>query len=145
MIDSCSFDSQRWRPDSNPANVGCSNFRYANNDRNIYSTETHQQKNWTEKPTEIHFKFILRAILHKYTRFIASQRLADEAEMISNKVCYSDFEILEKSRRINLESMSNIPRNRKCLKARTLDPNWKTKCWKPKNQHLKINAHIRTK
>ena len=44
-----SLEDQHGGLDQHPANVGCSNFGYTNNDRRDYSTQIHRRKKWIQK------------------------------------------------------------------------------------------------
>ena len=49
MIDRCSSDSQHERPKRHPANVGCSFFRYTNDDLRNHTNQRRKRKTWTNE------------------------------------------------------------------------------------------------
>ena len=92
MIGSCSLDYQHGEPSKYPANVGCSNFRYTNNDQSNYSTERHQRKKWIKEdnkhllhcyfktnPSQREYRKRIKDIWTESARFnVTSQKIADE-------------------------------------------------------------------
>ena len=55
MINRFFLDRQFWGIAEHPANIGSSNFRYANNDQSIHLTQKHQRKKktWEDKKKSI--------------------------------------------------------------------------------------------
>ena len=49
MISRCSPDSQHGTPDRHSANVGCSFFRYTNDDLRNHINQRRKQKKWTKE------------------------------------------------------------------------------------------------
>ena len=49
MIGRCSPDSQHGRYDRHPANVGCSFFRYMNNDLRNYTNQRRKDNTWSRE------------------------------------------------------------------------------------------------
>ena len=66
MIGRCSPDSQHGRPDRHSANVGCSFFRYTNDDLRNHTNQRRKQKTWTREDNPL--------ALHCYFRSNPSQR-----------------------------------------------------------------------
>ena len=62
FIGRCSPESQRGRPSSHPANVGCSLFRYTNGDLRNHINQRPKRKAWTR---EDNYTAILGLTLHK--------------------------------------------------------------------------------
>ena len=65
MIGSCSFGSQHERLDKHSVNVGCSNYKYTNDDLNNNSTQIYQRKEWAKEDNKMFFPVVLRAIQQK--------------------------------------------------------------------------------
>ena len=63
MIGRCSPDNQHERPNRHPANVGCSFFRYMNDDLRKYINQ--RCKRGLGKTTNLHYTAILGATLYK--------------------------------------------------------------------------------
>ena len=53
MIGRCSPDSQRGRAEGHPANVGCSFFRYTNDDLRNHINQRRKHKTWTWEDNQI--------------------------------------------------------------------------------------------
>ena len=66
MISRCSLDSQHGRPDCHPANVGCSLFRYLNDDISNHNDQRPKRKIWTREDNQL--------ALHCYFKSNLSQR-----------------------------------------------------------------------
>ena len=66
MIDRCSPDSQHRRPNRHPANVGCSRFRYMNEDISNHNDQRPKRKTCTREDNHL--------ALHCYFRSNPSQR-----------------------------------------------------------------------
>ena len=66
MIDRCSPDSQHWKPGNHPANIGCSFFRYTNDDLRNHNNRRRKRKTWTREDNQL--------ALHCYFRSNSSQR-----------------------------------------------------------------------
>ena len=65
IISRGSINSQHWRPDRHPANVGCSFFSYANDDLKNTTTRDLNAKHVLGKSTNRHYTAILVVTLHK--------------------------------------------------------------------------------
>ena len=66
IIGRCSSDSQYGRADRHPANVGCSFFKYMNDDLRNNNNQRRKRKTWTRNNSQL--------ALHCYSRSNASQR-----------------------------------------------------------------------
>ena len=66
MICRCSPDSEHGRPKRHPANVGCSFFRYMNDDIRNQNDQRSKRKTWTREDNHL--------ALHCYFRSNPSQR-----------------------------------------------------------------------
>ena len=66
MIGKCSPDFQHGRPDRHPLNVGCSFFRYMNDDLRNNTDLRRKYKTWTREDNQF--------ALHCYFRSNATQR-----------------------------------------------------------------------
>ena len=53
IIGRCSLDSQLWRPDHHPANVGYSLFRYLNKDISNQNYQRTKRKTWTRENNQL--------------------------------------------------------------------------------------------
>ena len=63
MIGRCSPDSQRGRSSRHLANVGCSLFRYLNDDICKHNGQRPKHKTWTRE--DLHYTAIFGATLHE--------------------------------------------------------------------------------
>ena len=109
MICRCSLDSQHGRPDCHPANVGCSLFRYMNDDISNHNDQRPKRKTWTREDNHLALHCYFRSnpskrgdrkrmieIWQECTSFqTTSQRLADQVRTIMKKGWFSDLEILD--------------------------------------------------
>ena len=100
MISRCSLDSQHGRPHCHPANVGCSFFRYMNDDLRNYTNQRHKQKTWMREDNQLapHCYFRSNSTQRGYRKRMikiwkecaifqtASLRLADQVRIIIKKV-----------------------------------------------------------
>ena len=120
MIGRCSPDCQHGRPDSHPANVGYSFFRYTNDNLRNHTNQRHKYKTWTRKgnqralhcyfrgnPTQIGYRKRMIEIWQECADFQTSQKLADQVRTIIKKGWFSDLEILKIHQKINNEQDSN--------------------------------------
>ena len=108
MIGRCSLDSQHGRPNRNPANDGCSLFRYMNDDISKHNDQRPKHKTWTREDNQLALHCYFRSnpsrrgyrkrmieIWQECASFqTTSQRLADQVKTIK-KGWFSDLEILE--------------------------------------------------
>ena len=104
MIGRCSPDSQHKRPDHHPTNVGCSFFRYINDDVRNHSDQRPKRKTWTREdnqfalqcyfrsnPSQRRYRKRMISIWQECTKFqTTSQKLADQVRTII-KVWFSDL------------------------------------------------------
>ena len=106
MIGRCSPDSQQGRPDRHPANVGCSFFKYMNDDVINHNHQRPKRKMWTSDDNQLALHCYFRSnpsqrgyrkrmieIWQECASFqTTNQRLADQVRTITN---FFDLEILE--------------------------------------------------
>ena len=120
MIGRCSPESQYGRPDSHPANVGCSFFRYTNDELRNHINQRRKHKKWTREdnplalhcyfrsnPTQRGYRKRMIEIWQECASFQTSQKLTDQVRTIIKKGWFSDLEILEIHQKINNEQDSN--------------------------------------
>ena len=121
MIGRCSLDSQHGRPDRHPANVGCSLFRYTNNDSMNPTNQRPKRKTWTwednqlarhcyfkSNPTQRGYRKRMMEIWQELSIFqTTSQRLADQVRTIMKKGWFSELEIIEIHQKINDQERRN--------------------------------------
>ena len=112
MIGRCSPDSHHGRPDRHPTNVGCSFFRYINDDIRNHNDQRPKRKTWTREdnqpaqqcyfrsnPSQRGYKKRMTEIWQECAKFqTTSQRLADQVRTIIKKGCSSDLEIYKKNK-----------------------------------------------
>ena len=120
MISRCSLDSQHRRPDRHPANVGCSIFRYTNNDSTNPTNQRPKRKTWTREdnqlalhcyfksnPTQRGYRKRMMEIWQELSIFQTSQRFADQVRTILKKGWFSELEIIEIHQKINDQERRN--------------------------------------
>ena len=121
MISRCSLDSQHGRADRHPANVGCSLFRYTNNDSMDPTNQRPKRKTWTREdnqlalhcyfksnPTQRGYRKRMMEIWQELSIFqTTSQRLADQIRTIMKKGWFSELEIIEIHQEINDQERRN--------------------------------------
>ena len=109
MIGRCSTDSQHVRPDRHPTNVGCSFFRYINDDVTNHNEQRPKRRTWTREENQLVLECYFRSnpsqrghrkrmieIWQEDSIFqTTSQRLADQLRTITKKGWFSDLELLE--------------------------------------------------
>ena len=109
MIGRCSPDSQHGRPSRHPTNVGCSFFRYINDDVRNHNDLRPKRKTWTREDYQLELQYYFRSnhsqrgygkrmmeIWQEYGIFqTTSRRLADQVRIIIEKGWFSELEILE--------------------------------------------------
>ena len=109
MIGRCSPDSQHGRPDRHPTNVGCSFFRYINDDVTNHNEQRPKRRTWTREENKLVLECYFRSypsqrgyrkrmfeIWQEYSTFqTTSQRLVDQVRTITKKGWFSDLELLE--------------------------------------------------
>ena len=120
MIGKCSLDSQHWR--TTPANVGCSFFRYTNDDLRNHNNQRRKRKRWSmednqfalhcyfrSNPSQKGFRKRMIEIRQECASFhTTSQRLADQVRIMIKTSWFSDLEKLKKHQKINNEQDDNI-------------------------------------
>ena len=96
MLGRCSANSQHEKPDRHRANVGCSLFRYMNEDISIHNDQKPKRKTWTREDNQLalHWYFRSKPSRRRYRKRmieiwqecasfqITSQRLADQVRTI---------------------------------------------------------------
>ena len=121
MIGRCSLDSLHGRPVRHPANVGCSLFRYTNNDSMNPTNQRLKRKTWTREdnqhilhcyfksnPTQRGYRERMMEIWQELSIFqTTSQRLADQVRTIMMKGWFSELEIVEIHQKINDQERRN--------------------------------------
>ena len=134
MIGRFFLDSQYGRPDSHPANVGCSLFRYTNCD---YTNQRPKEKTWTREnkqlalncyfgrnPTQRGHRKRMMEVWQELSNFQTTiQRLADQIRTIMKKGWFSELEIIEIHQELNdqerrnttLSGTSNINKQKQCI------------------------------
>ena len=99
MIGRCSLDSQHGRPDRHPTNVGCSFFRYMNDDIRNHNDQRPKRKIWTREDNHLALQCYFRSnpsqsgyrkrmieIWQECASFqTTSQRVADQVRTIIKK------------------------------------------------------------
>ena len=107
-IGRCSPDSQHGRLSHHPASIGCSFFRYTNDDSKNHTNQRHKHKTWTREDNQLALHCYFRSNPTRWgyrKRMIeiwqdcasfqtTSQRLADQAKTIMKKGWFSDLETL---------------------------------------------------
>ena len=121
MIGRCSPSSQHGRPDRHPENVGCSFFRYKNDELRKHTNQKCKHKTWTREDNQLALHSYFRSnstqrgyrkrrieIWQEGSSFQTTiQRFADQVRTIIKKGWFSDFEILEIHQKINNQLGSN--------------------------------------
>ena len=116
-------DCQHGGSDCHPAIVGCSFFRYTNDDLSDLTNQRHQHKIWTREdnklafhsyfnnnPTQSMYRKRMIVIREECVRLqTTSQRLANQVRTIIKKVWFSNLEIREIRKKINRESRKQDP------------------------------------
>ena len=147
MIGRCSLDSHHGRLDRHPANVGCSLFRYTNNDSTNPTNQRPKRKTWTREdnqlalhcyfksnPTQRGCRKRMMEIWQELSIFqTTSQRLADQVRTIMKKGWFSELEIIEIHQKINDQERRNtLPDTANINKKKTAHPKWTNfGKWKP--------------
>ena len=112
MIGRCSPDSQHERPDCRPTNVGCSFFRYINDDVRNHNKQSPKRRIWTREENQLVLECYFRSnpsqrgyrkrmmeIWQERSTFqTTSQRLADQVRTIMKKSWLPDLELHRKTR-----------------------------------------------
>ena len=120
MIGRCFPDSQHGRTGRQPANVGCSFFRYSNDELRNHNNHRRKHKTWTREdnqlalhsyfksnPTQEGYRKRMIKIWQECGNFQTSQRLADKVSTLVKEAWFSDLEILEIHQKINNEQDSH--------------------------------------
>ena len=109
MIGRCSPDNQHGGIDRHPTNVGCSIFRYINDDVTKHNDQRPTRKTWTMEDYQLPLQCNFRSnpsrrgyrkriieIWQECAKFQTnSQRLADQVRTKIKKGGFSDLELLE--------------------------------------------------
>ena len=123
MIGRYSPDSQHGRPDRYPTNVGCSFFRYRNDDERNHNYQRPTRKTWTSEDNQLAQQCYFRnnpslrgyrkrmiEIWQECAKFqTTSQRLADQVRMIIKKGWFSDLELLEIHQKTLKQNYNTVP------------------------------------
>ena len=123
MIGRCSPDSQHGRPDHHPTNVGCSFFRYINDDVANHNDRRPTRKTWTREDNQLALQCYFRSnpsqrgyrkrmieIWQEYAKFqTTSQGLADQVRTIIKKGWFSDLELLETHQKTHKQNYNTVP------------------------------------
>ena len=123
MIGGCSLDSQHGRLDRHPTNVGCSFFRYINDDVTNLNQQRPKRRTWTREenkpvlecyfrsnPSQRGYRKRMIEIWKECTKFqTTSQRLADQVRTITKKVWFSDLELLEIHQKTLKQNYNTVP------------------------------------
>ena len=121
MIGRCSLDSQHWRSDRHPANVGCSIFRYTKNDSTNPTNQRPKRKTWTREdnqialhcyfkcnPTKRGYRKRMMEIWQELSIFqTTSQRLTDQVRTIMKRGWFPELKIIEIHQSINDQERRN--------------------------------------
>ena len=121
MMGRCSPDSQHGRISCPPANVGCSFFRYMNDNSRKYTNRRRKHKTWTREDNQLALSCYFRSnpTQRGYRKRMieiwqecasiqtTSQRLVDHIWTIIKKGWFSDIEILEILMKIYNEQDNN--------------------------------------
>ena len=122
MIGRFSPDSQHGRNDRHPANVGCSFFRYIDDDVTNHNDQRPTRKTWTTEDNQLALQCYFRSnssqrgyrkrmieIWQECAKFqTTSQRLADQVETII-KGWFSDLELLEIQQKTHKQNYNTVP------------------------------------
>ena len=109
MICRCSPDSLHERPDRSPTNVGCSFFRYINDDVTNHYEQKPKRRTWTREenqlvleryfrsnPSQRGYRKRMMEIWQERSTFqTTSQRLADQVRTMMKKGWFSELGLLE--------------------------------------------------
>ena len=109
MIGRCSTDSRHGRPGRHLMNVGCSFFRFRNDDVTNRNDQRPTRKTWTREDNQLALQCYFRSnpsqrghrkrmieIWQRCAKFQTTiQRLADQVRTIIKKGWFSDLELLE--------------------------------------------------
>ena len=123
MIGRCSPDSQHGRPDRHPTNVGCSFFRYINDDVKNHNEQRLKRRTWTREENKLVLECYFRSnpsqrgyrkrmfeIWQECSTFqTTSQRLADQVRTITKKGWFSDLELLEIQQKTLKQNYNTVP------------------------------------
>ena len=123
MIGRCSPDSQHGRPDRHPTDVGCSFFRYINDDVTNHNGQRPKRRTWTREENQLVLECFFRSnpsqrgnrkrmmeIWQERSTFQATrQRLADQVRTIMKKGWFSDLELLEIHQKTLKQNTNTVP------------------------------------
>ena len=123
MIGRCSPDSQHGRPDRHPTNVGCSFFRYINDDVTNHNEQRPKRRTWTREENQHvlecyfrsnpsqrgHRKRMIEIWQECSTFQTTSQRFADQVRTITKKGWFSDIELLEIHQKTLKHNYNTVP------------------------------------
>ena len=123
MIGRCSPDSQHGRPARHPTNVGCSFFRYINDDVTNHNEQTLKRRTWTREenklvpecyvrnnPSQRSYRKRMFEVWQECSTFqTTSQRLADQVRTITRKGWFSDLELLKIHQKTLKQNYNAVP------------------------------------
>ena len=132
MIGRCSPDSQHGRPVCHPTNVGCSFFRYINDDVTDHNEQRPKRRIWTREenklvlesyfssnPSQRGYRKRMFEIWQECSTFQkTSQRLADQVRTITKKGWFSDLELLEIHQKTLKQNYNAVPDTLSCVKQK---------------------------
>ena len=123
MIGRCSPDSQHGRPERHPTNVGCSFFRYINDDETNHNDKRPTRKTWTREdnqlalqcyfwsnPLQRGYRKRMIEVWQECAKFqTTTQRLADQIRTIIKRGWFSDLELLEIHQKTHKQNYNTVP------------------------------------
>ena len=123
MIGRSSPDRQHWRPDRHPTNVGCSFFKYINDNVTNHNEQRPKRRTWTREEKQLALECYFRSnppqrgyrkrmieIWQECVKFqTTSQRLADHVRTIIKKGLFSDLELLEIHQKTLKQNYNTVP------------------------------------
>ena len=110
MISRCSPDSQHGRHGLHPTNVGCSFFRYINDDVTNPNEQRPKRRTWTSNPSQRGYRKRMFEIWQECSTFqTTSQMLADQVRTITKKGWFSDLELLEIHQKTLKQNYNAVP------------------------------------
>ena len=123
MLDMCFPDGQHGRPDRHPTNVGCSFFRYINDDITNHYEQRPKRRTWTREENQLvlecyfrsnplqrgYWKRMMEIWQERSTFQTTSQRLAHQVRTIMKKGWFSDLELLEIHQKTLKQNNNTVP------------------------------------
>ena len=123
MIGRCSPDSQYGRADRHPTNVGCSSFKYKNDNETNHDDQRPTRKTWTWEDNHLALQCYFRSnrsqrgyrkrmieIWKECAKFqTTSQRLTNQVRTIIQKSLFSDLELHEIHQKTHKQNYNTVP------------------------------------